>query len=158
MNEPLLPLPIGVRTRMVLHLLPNTDRLALQRELTELPDTLLLFLKKLKKLTISAILPGQPVRVQIYSLIENGNNRKCITKADSLENPMIRYYWITRRQVQDMPADSTRINVTDTEVVLAFPLDSEDHPVIDEQYAFAFLPLRKVGYKVCGPAIGIGMA
>ncbi|KAF2464794.1 uncharacterized protein BDR25DRAFT_380700 [Lindgomyces ingoldianus] len=90
MYEERLSLPKRVRTRMILHLLDNCDREALRNELINLPDTLLLFLKKLKEISVQIKLAEHPE----HSL------------------------WMKNTV-----------------------------PVLEEQHVYAFLPLRKVGYK-----------
>jgi hypothetical protein len=39
-------------------------------------------------------------------------------------------------------------NINEAETVLAFPLDADDTPLLEDQHVFAFLPLRRAGYKV----------
>jgi hypothetical protein len=50
-----------------------------------------------------------------------------------------------------MPQDDVRKDINQAEVVLAFPLDESNTPVLDEQHVYAYLPLRKIGYKVSEP-------
>lgn len=57
-------------------------------------------------------------------------------------------FWMARKVATDMPADRARKGIKNAEVVLAFPLDENESPLIAEQQAFAFLPLRKAGYTV----------
>lgn len=52
-----------------------------------------------------------------------------------------------RKEVKE---DEEPIYIKKADVVLAFPLDDQDIPVIEEQHVFAFLPLRKAGYKASG--------
>ncbi|TGO13902.1 hypothetical protein BTUL_0061g00190 [Botrytis tulipae] len=58
-----------------------------------------------------------------------------------------RSFWVKKRHVINLPADSARRQIHEAEVVLAFPIDEDYVSVIKEEYAFAFLPLKKVGYK-----------
>ncbi|KAF2188895.1 hypothetical protein K469DRAFT_748131 [Zopfia rhizophila CBS 207.26] len=150
MNEEHLEVPEGIRTRMILHLLDGCDREALRKELVELPDTLLLFLRKLKSLSIKISLPGQPEVEWVYSIASKGvdENHVSIDKRVTTSNtPLTRHYWMTRRLFYDMPHDDSRKDIKEAEIVLAFPLDANDVPVIEDQHVFAFLPLRRAGYK-----------
>ena len=151
LNENHLPLPDGVRTRMILYLREGYDPKQLQQEFLDMPDTLLLFLKKLKQLSIHIELPDNRHRHIAYTLRSNDegrpNNRVIIEKKDGQSTSM-QNFWIKRRQVNDMPTDSARRNVHEAEVVLAFPVDANEDPVIEDQHVFAFLPLQKVGFKV----------
>jgi hypothetical protein len=55
---------------------------------------------------------------------------------------------VKTQQVQDMPAHPARKDINQAEVVLAFPLNAEDVPVIETQWISAFLPMRKENFKV----------
>lgn len=152
LNELHYAIPEGVRTRITLYLLRSCDKVALREDFLALPETLLLFLKKLKKLSVRIFSAEDGLEEERdYSLSASGN-RATIKKETSLSLPHeSREYLITRRCVSDMPSDRARKGITDAEVVLAFPLDALNEPIVEDQHVFAFLPLRKVGYKVCIP-------
>jgi hypothetical protein len=146
-----LEVPEGVQTRIILYLLDTCDRDALSKELSSLPDTLLLFLKKLKKLTVQINVLDKPFMKQVYRLEDTGNPiliSKCVITSNSPDVTSKRLYWITRRREHNMPQDDARKGIDYAEVVLAFPLDENSIPVLEEQHVYAYLPLRKVGYKV----------
>ena len=150
-NEDHLDIPDGVRTRMILYLQEKCDRADLRKQFLELPDTLLLFLKKLKQLSIQIELPNyNPFHVQ-YSLKSHGSgvSGKIVSIEKTLGGSVsTQNFWIKRRQVTDMPSNTERRNVHTAEVVLGFPLDESETPVIENQHVFAFLPVKKVGFKV----------
>jgi hypothetical protein len=153
--EEYFQLPDGIRTRMVLSLRADCNRDDLFHEFENLPDTFLLFLEKLKKLSLRIERPGEDPVEKIYT-ISADNNRATITKAISgVEDHF--FFWVARRSVENMPKDDKRAIkkdgkivqwITKVDVVLALPLDKEDVPIINPQHVFAFLPLRKVGFKV----------
>lgn len=152
LNEEYLPVPNGVQTRIILYLDEDCDQPQLRKDFLSLPDTLLLFLKKLKKLSVNIELPDYPQQHISYFLRSNdpshGSNRTIIEKhvEDSVSKLT---FFIKKRQVNDMPTHPARKGIHNAEVVLAFPLDSEV-PVIEDQLIFAFLPMRKEKYKVRG--------
>ncbi|TGO51966.1 hypothetical protein BOTNAR_0339g00020 [Botryotinia narcissicola] len=154
MNEIPYKLPDDVRTRMILYLHEDEDRAALYQDLLDLPDTLLLFLKKLRRLTVKFELPDRLIQKIQFSLIRSNNNdlsenivriKTAIT--GTITSVISRSFWVKKRHVVNLPADSAREQIHEAEVVLAFPIDEDYVPVIKEQYAFAFLPLKKAGYK-----------
>jgi hypothetical protein len=160
LNEAHLHIPAGVRTQMILYLREDYDREQLRRDFLGLPDTLLLFLKKLKQLSVNIELPNSPHHHITYTLRSNetGKPRNRVTIEKSVgDSSSTQEFWIKRRQVGDMPADPARRNVHEAEVVLAFPIDANEIPVIEDQHVYAFLPLQKVGFKVseqiCSQAI-----
>jgi len=147
-----LDLPQRVQTRIVLHLLDDCDREALREELVNLPDTLLLFLRKLRTLDVRVKLSGQPAVNYHYRLDKEIDDRVSITKQVVIEGSpkttSTRFYWITKQVVHNMPKDEARDDISKAEVILAFPLDENNAPIVEEQHVYAFLPLRKAGYKV----------
>ncbi|KAF2810106.1 uncharacterized protein BDZ99DRAFT_442610 [Mytilinidion resinicola] len=147
MNEDYLAVPGGVRTRIILYLLTTCDRNTLRKEFLDLPDTLLLFLRKLKTLSIKITIPGERDVERNYSLSKSGNEVSLHKTLSQLNSTSTQNYWTARRQVSNMPNNYARKNISMAEVVLAFPLDADDIPIIEDQHVFAFLPLRKVGYK-----------
>jgi hypothetical protein len=146
-NETHLNFPHGVKTRMILHLLDDCNRAKLYKEFTGLPDTLLLFLKKMKILRVKVSIPGHPEVDNSYTLSSSQNGVR-IHKLQANSYSTVQNYWITRQQVKHMPNDRARKNINEAEIVLAFPLDADDTPILEDQHVFAFLPLRRVGYKV----------
>jgi hypothetical protein len=146
-NEERLELPDGIRTRIILHLLEDCDRGKLYREFTNLPDTLLLFLNTLTALKIRIRISGHPEVHNDYEISALGSRVRIDKTMDNLDIAT-QNYWITRLLATDMPTDNARRNINEAEVVLAFPLDADDVPVIEDQQVFAFFPLRRIGYKV----------
>jgi hypothetical protein len=142
-------LPDEIRTRMILYLNENKDPKALCQDLTTLPDTLLLFLKKLKVLTLHLQLQSQPPQMIQYSKEIAGNIAR-ITIRRTGPNPGVttKVFLVKDRHVTGMPYHAARQNVRGATVVLAFPINEQKTPVVDSQYAFAFLPIIEAGYKV----------
>jgi hypothetical protein len=145
-------LPKNVHTRMTLKLAKPTVFEQYVADFLELPDTLLLFLEKLATITISIYRPNEPFFEIVYSYqAEKGSPIVKLTKASGPEGgrqETTNHYHITRRQLRNLPEDETRKHRDEAEVVLAFPVDSESAPVIQQQHVFAYLPLRKVGFSV----------
>ena len=146
LNEEEGDVPEGVRTRITLYLLDNCDREALFKEFQDLPDTLLLFLKKLRRLSVHLESATGTVVETVYSSTSTGNRVK-ISKTIGSESSVLNF-WTARRTISSMPHDEARKGIKEAEVILAFPMDHYDAPIAEEQPIFAFLPLRKVGYKV----------
>jgi hypothetical protein len=148
MNEQHRQAPVGVRTRMILYLADTCNRSALAKEFASLPDTLLLFLKKLKTLSILIDLPSHVKIHRSYS-VSKSTQRVNIHKRCYINDTISeKIFWVARRMAIEMPNERARRDIREAEIVLAFPLDATDSPVIEDQHTFAFLPLRKAGYKV----------
>lgn len=146
-------LPSGVRSRITLTLSPSSDFTELLKDFEALPDSLLIFLSKLKSITINVMnanneLVSKTVYAYEYS---PDNHRGTLTKHRSIEGKDIQiaqYFHITRRALSNLPKDAARPMTDQAEVVLAFPLDEKSIPILEQQHVFAFLPVRKVGFNV----------
>jgi hypothetical protein len=153
--EEYFPLRDGIRTRMILSLRADCNRDELFREFENLPDTFLLFLENLKKISLRIEEPEKDPVEKVYT-ISTENKRATITKEIGGVRKHF-YFWVERRSVEDMPKDDKRVIkkegkivqwITKADVVLALPLDKEDVPIVEPQHVFAFLPLRRVGFNV----------
>ena len=139
-------------------------------QLKQLPDPLLLLLRQLGSLTVH-IDDGQEVlEVQWSRQIINDSDFTEILKSssiiarkgassDSIEKPnrLKDIYYVQTRLFNDLPNDPAR-SIGDTgqfinhaRVVLTFPLNQKMLPRIENQFSYAFLPMRKFGFNVRPP-------
>ncbi|KAL2757677.1 hypothetical protein ACRALDRAFT_1079807 [Sodiomyces alcalophilus JCM 7366] len=64
------------------------------------------------------------------------------------ENDKKKYYLVWRHMANKLPAESRRPDISSSEVVLAFPLESDGRtPFIAPQSVYAFLPIRDYGFN-----------
>ena len=146
-------LPSGIRSRITLTLAPFSDIAGLVKDFEGLPDSLLIFLRKLKSITINVMnasneLVSKTVHAYKYS---PDNRRGTLTKQRSIDGEDIQttqYFHITKRTLTYLPEDAARPKTDQAEVVLAFPLDEKSLPILEQQHVYAFLPVRKVGFNV----------
>ena len=145
-------LPDGIRTRMTLDLAPtvNFDNLVKQfSDQDHLPDSLLMFLSQISILKIAIHDTVGLTSRTTYSYRYVPQDRKGILTKTSLDDlQKFTYYHVTKKELQNLPKDPARENETSAEVVLAFPIDSNDMPVIEQQHVFAYLPMRQAGFSV----------
>ncbi|KFY15288.1 hypothetical protein V492_02105 [Pseudogymnoascus sp. VKM F-4246] len=144
-------LPEDVHTRITLTLLDPLSFEQRAQDLLNIPDMLLLFLTRLKVLYIN-IYPqnGSATKTTYTHFTEMGSDLERVTKSTTVNrnsNEEIQYFYVTRKEINNLPSDEARKGINRATVVLAFPVDEEDEPIIEQQYAFAFLPLRLAGFK-----------
>ena len=142
----------SVRTRISLQSVDAKKHEQRLREFSELPDTLLLFLTKLKKLTIriyneSALQSTVEYKYHLNETTGIGRLTKQKGSPDSVQETVTDFH-VVRRQITNLPYDEKREMTRQAEVVLAFPVDGNEQPVIEQQHVFAFLPVRNVGFSV----------
>ena len=151
-------LSVGVRTRMELTLLDSVKFEELASEFRAVPDTFLMFLSRLQLLSIELYPPDNENSATQYSkreTKENGLYTTFLTKTSRKgmqELTSEQKYYTTKSDLHDLPFDEARKDkegksIDQATVVLAFPVDEHDEPVLKQQYTYAFLPLRRVGFN-----------
>ncbi|KPM37810.1 hypothetical protein AK830_g8763 [Neonectria ditissima] len=123
----------------------------IKQQFRELQDTILLFLRKLRKVKVSFHTDDAVDDDTTYSL--HGTNPATIQKTTSA-GQVDKKYHITKYMAENIPRSENR-NYSDdgkradstAEVVLAFPLTDTSEPIVDDQDVFAFLPMRPMGFK-----------
>ncbi|KAL2862596.1 uncharacterized protein BJX67DRAFT_391165 [Aspergillus lucknowensis] len=143
-NEEPESLPQGVKTRITLFLIAAGDFELRAKELKEIPDTLLLFLHKLQKLTLE--IPLLECRISHKRSSENMGAKVTLTKETNGDDER-RHYLLENTTLSDLPEHQSRIGIHETELILAFPVDMLSRPHIEPQYVYSFLPMRKEGFN-----------
>lgn len=150
-SDEALPDPL---TRMTLTLLDSLDYPDLLSQFDDLPNTLLLFLKKLGKIIIDTDgVPDEAPQVTTYSCqLDESIHRAivlevCEQEGEELATESLHYH-ITRKSLYNLPLDGKR-DYNTAEVVLAFPVDDTDStPLIYNNEVYAYLPIRDFGFPV----------
>ena len=151
-------LPTNVRTRITLKLLDPSKFEERLGEFRRVPDTFLMFLSQLQRLSLELYQPTDGPKHTIYTkweAEENGLYTTILTKRERVgkeETTSEQKYYTMKSDLHDLPYDEARKDIRGnsidhTTVVLAFPVDANDEPLIAQQYAYAFLPLRRVGFS-----------
>lgn len=143
----------NIRTSMTLTLTNPSEAEKLATEFYDLPETLLLFLKKLTRISI---LRAEPSYEITFSKQEDPvHHRATLSKLSvynqqgtRLRKETISTYQIKSRTLKSLPQHHARPHSNEAELVLAFPLDNQSVPIVQQQYYFAFLPIRQVGFSV----------
>ena len=157
-NEAAQELPTAVRTRMTLTLLDSTKFEDLASEFLAVPDTFLMFLSRLQRLSIELYQPDKTHTATQYSKRETKENELYTTflakstRKSLGESTSEQKYYTMKNDLHDLPFDEARKDkegnsIDRATVVLAFPVDEHDEPVLKQQHTYAFLPLRRVGFK-----------
>ena len=151
-------LPIGVCTRMELTLLDSVKFDELASEFRAVPDTFLMFLSRLQLLSIELYPPDNANTATQYSkreTKENGLYTTFLTKTSRKgmqQSTSEQKYYTMKNDLHDLPFDEARRDkegksIDRATVILAFPVDEHDEPIVEQQYTYAFLPLRRVGFN-----------
>ncbi|SPN99278.1 uncharacterized protein DNG_02315 [Cephalotrichum gorgonifer] len=156
----------GPLTRMTLYLHEEGDpeniahlRKTIFKQLDDLQETCLLFLKKLKEIRVEFYdESGAVERSKAFRVKDAGSHDKNLeaTICVSGETTMVsRIYHVTRHTAIGIAKSDNRKNLTEAdgeasstaEIVLAFPLTATLEPLVKPQHLFAFLPVREGNFK-----------
>ena len=122
-------------TSFRLGLSPNTDRAALAARLKAIQPSILLFLRKLRHIGVRV--DGETRHYQRRDL------PNCITQVKHSDGQVQNYLMVNYIvNAGTLPYDPKREGVTQSTVILAFPISSSRAPVIRDQFVHAFLPIR----------------
>lgn len=150
-----IPPTSGIRTRMTLTLIEQPMTEERFNEWFNIPSTILLFLRKLKKIEIVREFSVDDPTSTVYERSDDGTGLAKTTTlvSSSLSDESTeRYFRLKQRQVKGLPPDDvrTRFQVDAATASLAFEVDQTgSDPVDHTQHVFAYLPLRNAGFKVC---------
>lgn len=142
-------LPDSVRTRLTLILLDPSRFADRVNDTREVPDTFILFLSKLKRISFLVTGPEEDQQDTTYSCTYDSltSSAKLAKVVNGVHHD--HFYKIAKRTVSRLPTNEARRDRREAEVILAFLVDEHSAPITEPQYVFSFLPMRKVGFNVC---------
>jgi hypothetical protein len=142
------------------------QRQAIRQQFQEIHGTILLFMKNTEKIDVVFYNDDEQEESTITYSIERQTDPRVVvkksTRKDGKDQEVVRHYHTTKHIATDLAENENR-EYSDLErqskaysrgeVVLAFPLDKNLVPEpekLENQWIFAFLPVRQMGFKVCG--------
>jgi hypothetical protein len=132
------------RTRILLELSQGADRDELSKTFEEFDVSLLLFLRQLRSVTLETE-SHRRVRVRRQ---ESGDGMVTLKITDSDDKVWNQQLLSVAYSIQMNSSEPKRESITESVIVLAFPLDRNLGPLVEDQNVHAFLPLRSYGFKV----------
>lgn len=152
-QEEYYQLPPNVQTRFTFTLIAQSDFSKRVDDLNDIPDSLLLFLIKLRKLRLEIHHPSGNVSEVVYSYRRDNNRNLDVIVREELSNGKLESqqeseFRVTKRVITNLPPDQKRRGIDEATVILAFPVDQKGYPIVENQHVFAYLPLRNMGFQV----------
>lgn len=161
-----LPQPNLTRMTLLLHDTGDPAALSAQRQsirqqFNDLKESILIFMMKLKEIRIT--LHDESGAVENFTMLSSSRtkpNRMTVTKAVTTRGSTSKQsqdYHITKASVDGLAKNDNREyseleqrtkSYARADIVLGFPLSSEQMPVVEAQDVFAFLPIRHMGFSV----------
>jgi hypothetical protein len=130
-------------TSLYLQLSESYNRKGLIDELRALDARLLIFLRRVRCLTVCISEPWSRTWKTGFEKVEIGDDMVRL-----VENGKECEYIIARHKVQNMPFEEKRLGAKASEIILGFPIEGDWRPRRESQCAYAFLPIRDYGFEV----------
>lgn len=137
------------------------QRSLIRRQFEEIQDTILLFMRNLEKIKIvfhDYQDDGNETTHSICYMIDRKDEKRVkVTKISSLKAPEETYYHTIKHVGTNLSKNENRKYSAEEEasrayargeVVLAFPISFFGVPILDNQWIFAFLPVKQMGFRV----------
>jgi hypothetical protein len=133
-------------TSFYLQLARDYNALELIADLQSLDARLLIFLRRLRTIVVTIVGPNDQISTKKLTRTEGRiEGREAIHL--SQDNRQMNYIAM-RHRARNLPSEQKREGVSESELLLAFPVDENNEPKLDPQQVFAFLPIRDYGFKV----------
>ncbi len=141
------------------------DRETIRNQFRELQAALLLFLTKIRRISIVSYDKQERqewatiFRIQDTQIANRVILERLFTDGPKLDDivPERHIYHVTKYTATNLPRNENRSllpaeesskSYAKSEIVLAFPLTDQSVPIIEPQKVFAFLPMRQMGFNV----------
>jgi len=137
-------------TSFFLQLSVDYDEAELIQELLNFDITLLMFLKSIREINIKVTQSdGKQLTKKLLKTEENEQDDIVTVLQDG---PTSSRYLICRHSAQGLPLEHKRMNASSSDMLLAFSIiKASQEPQLGLQNVYAFLPIRKCGFKVREP-------
>lgn len=118
----------------------------IQTSLEEFDARFLLFLQRLRIIKISIADSDKRLRTCVFTRTNARWNE--YEMLNLTQDKVTTSYLIYKHTITDLPYEERRKKVKSSEVILAFPVDEKEEPLIVPQHVFAFLPIYDFGFSV----------
>ncbi|GJN66027.1 hypothetical protein PLICBS_000043 [Purpureocillium lilacinum] len=156
--------PSRQQTRITLYLIDDDQATiryeSIARQLRELESTMLLFLRRLKRIDVR-IYNGDDVEVSATALAVSMDEKvhkaslQRIHTQDGTSETTRTYCHVTKHLATGLAKSDNRTytegqdsrSYSTADVILAFPISEDSTPIVEAQQVFAFLPIRRLGFN-----------
>jgi hypothetical protein len=133
-------------TSFYLQLARDYDAQELIADLQSLDARLLIFLRRLRKIVVTIVWANDQISTKKLTRTEERIEGKEAIHLSQDGTQM--KYTVMRHRARNLPSEQKREGVSESELLLAFPVDENNELKLDLQQVFAFLPIRDYGFKV----------
>jgi len=137
-------------TSFYLRLTPGTENVVVSelQGSEDMKPQILLFLRNLRKVVLTVQCSAGSDVITTTWRREDAEFAGQEVKDLHVDNNKLASYLFMRHWADGLPGDERREGVTESEVILAFPLDNNNEPRLESQVICAYLPIRDYGFHV----------
>lgn len=143
------------RTMFCFKIPDQEHRRIVQARLLELKPELLLFLRQLRDINIQV--QDSCGGIQHSFSLSRTDTRISGVRHTTLQqvtqaprySHLSETFIVFQRTASNMPAEAKRQGISQTDVLVAFPIDGSQQPALRDRMTFNFLPIRSYGLSVC---------
>lgn len=136
-------------TSMYLELSKDYDEETLVRDLLAFDTNLLIFLRRIKEISLRVLRPGQGQQAWEKTIHKTGDTQGGEPAVVLHDGGRMIQYLIRSHVIRDLPPEKKRPNWPESRILLAFPtVDVSQEPRLPLQNVYSFLPIRNYGLKV----------
>ncbi|KAN0099174.1 hypothetical protein V8E51_012949 [Hyaloscypha variabilis] len=138
-------------THILLELRGSSEFRLINDELEKLEPEILIFLRKISKLSID--IPDRELQFEVTRIAEDqaldGQETAELTRTNLLIGVRTSTKYVIVRHQETLPQglDDRRPNIRNSEVVLAFEIDRSSQPLLRARPTFAYLPINDYGFN-----------
>jgi hypothetical protein len=136
-------------TQFLFELSPSAPTNRIKNDLRAFDPNQLLFLRRLQRVEVGHEGKWMTVKREDFEEFKDygGQVRRLIVSEPSSQSEVVTDYIVVRHKIKLTQRFAKRVGIDETEVALVFPI-ALDCPVIQPQYAYNFLPIRKTTFFV----------
>lgn len=123
------------------------DIQSVKTDLCNLQPSILIFLRRLDRIQLEWESCDKEIQITRFTSSDLAGEAVSI-RGISGDDIKSEDYMVQRYQVEALPDDPKRPGINESEVAIAFPLATCKTPLIENCYAYNFLPIRQYGFSV----------
>jgi len=135
-------------TTIYMHLANDCNKEDLKREILLLDSRMLIFLRQLRRINIRVETANNVTLSRSLSRLPDAPIRSAFVVTLQQDSKVSKYI-VTNHTAKQLPSEPKREGVQESQILLAFPVQENLEPKLEQQQVYAFLPVRDYGLQVC---------
>lgn len=135
-------------TTIYMHLAHDCNKEDLKREILLLDSRMLIFLRQLRRINIRVETANNVTLSRSLSRLPDVPIRSAFVVTLQQDSKVSKYI-VKNHTAKRLPLEPKREGVQESQILLAFPVQENLEPKLEQQQVYAFLPVRDYGLQVC---------